>query len=90
MQLWPHVICRHNPFLKIGLGLAKKGGIGGGGVLCTWQLAWLTLAGPFLSILTQTGIDKAPLPFFFFQRSIHWSEALDHCKLANEWAWQRL
>ena len=62
--------------MKIGLGLAKKGGIGGGGVLCTWQLAWLALAGPFLSILTQTGIDKAPLPFFFFRRSIHWSEAL--------------
>ena len=39
------------------------------GVLCTWQLPWLAvekpwpaLAGPFLSFLTQTGIDKTPLP----------------------------
>ena len=22
-------------------------------------------------------------------RSVHWSEGPDHCKLANEWAWQR-
>ena len=33
------------------------------GVLCTWQLPWLAvekpwLAGPFLSILTQMGVDK--------------------------------
>ena len=39
------------------------------GVPCTWQLPWLAvekpwlaLAGPFLSFLTQTGADKAPLP----------------------------
>ena len=53
---------------------SKKGGIGGGGwvhreLTCTWQLPWLVvekpwlvLAWPFLSFLTQTGIDKAPLP----------------------------
>ena len=53
---------------------SKKGGIGGGGQFtpelpCTWQLPWLavekpwlTLAWPFLSFLTQTGIDKALLP----------------------------
>ena len=29
---------------------------------CTWQLPWLALAWPFLSFLTQTGVDKAPLP----------------------------
>ena len=40
------------------------------GVLCTWQLPWLAvekpwsvLAWPFLSFLTQMGIDKAPFPF---------------------------
>ena len=39
------------------------------GVLCTWQVPWLAVekpwsvpAWPFLSSLTQTGIDKAPLP----------------------------
>ena len=26
---------------------------------------------------------------FSVGRSIHWSESADHCKLANEWAWQR-
>ena len=26
---------------------------------------------------------------FSVGRSIHWSEGPDHCKLANEWAWQR-
>jgi len=48
--------------------------IGGGGwvhpeLLCTWQLPWLAVekpwsapAWPFLSLLTQTGVDKAPLP----------------------------
>ena len=51
---------------------SKKGGIGGGGWVhpelpCTWQLPWLAvekpwlaLAWPFLSFLTQTGVDKAP------------------------------
>jgi len=42
----------------------------GGGQLCTYQLPWLAvenswsslLAGPFLSFLTQTGIEKALLP----------------------------
>ena len=53
---------------------SKKGDIGGGGWVhpelpCTWQLPWLTvkkpwsaLAWPFPSLLTQTGVDKAPLP----------------------------
>ena len=52
---------------------SKKGGIGEGGwvqprVPCTWQLPWLAvekpwlaLAWPFLSLLTQMGVDKAPL-----------------------------
>ena len=45
------------------------------------------------------GVDKAPLPFHELHfwhcrqlsvgRSIHRSEGPDHCKLANEWAWQR-
>ena len=74
------------------------------GVPCTWQLPWLAVEKPWsalhgLSIsllLTQMGIDKAPLPFYelhFWQcrqlsvrRSIHRSECPDHCKLANEWA----
>ena len=75
------------------------------GVPCTWQLPWLAIEGPwsalawaFLSFMTQTGIDKASLPFkglhfwhcsqFSVGRSIHWSEGPDHCKLANEWVWQ--
>ena len=39
------------------------------GVLCTWQLPWLAVKkpwsalAPLLSLLTQTGIDKAPLLF---------------------------
>ena len=53
---------------------SKKGEIGGGGWVhpempCTWQLPWLavekpwsTLAWPFLSFLTQTSVDKTPLP----------------------------
>ena len=50
---------------------SKKGGIVGGGLVSarTWQLPWLAvekpwsaLAWPFLSFLTQTGVDKAPLP----------------------------
>ena len=39
------------------------------GLSCTWQLLWLAvekpwsaLAWPFLSFLTQMGVDKAPLP----------------------------
>ena len=56
--------------LKIGFTLAKKvgkGGMGGfqHGVPCTWHLPWLAirkpwsaLAGPFLSFLTQTGIER--------------------------------
>ena len=50
-------------------------------------------------LLIQTAIDKVPLPFqrlnfwhcrqFSVGRSIHWSEGPNHCKLANEWAWQR-
>ena len=34
-------------------------------VSCTWQLPWLAVGKPwsaFLSFLTQTGVDKAPLP----------------------------
>ena len=38
-------------------------------VPCAWQLSWLAverpwsaLAGPFLSFLTQTGVQTAPLP----------------------------
>ena len=60
-------------------------------VLCTWHCIWQlqpqsALAGPFLSFLTQTGIDKAPLPFqgrhfwhcrqFSVRRNIHWSLVL--------------
>ena len=44
------------------------------GVPCTWQLPWLAVekpcsapAWPFLSSLTETGIDKAPLPFYGFR-----------------------
>ena len=56
--------------LKIGFTLAKKVGKGevGGfqhGVPCTWQLPWLAirkpwsaLAGPFLSFLPQTGVER--------------------------------
>ena len=40
------------------------------GVPCKWQLPWLAIEEPwsalawaFLSFLTQTGVDKAPLPF---------------------------
>ena len=40
------------------------------GVPCTWQLPWLAVekpwsaqAWPFLFLLTQTGVNKAPLPF---------------------------
>ena len=60
--------------LKIGFVLAKKVGQGEvagfqHGVLCTWQLAWLAvekpwsaLAGPFLTLLAQTGSGTTPLP----------------------------
>ena len=60
--------------LKIGFVLANKGGKGevGGfkhGVPCTWQLLWmavekpwLALGWPFLSFMTQMGVDKTPLP----------------------------
>ena len=55
--------------LKISFALAKKVGGFQHGVPCTWQLLWLAiekpwsaLAWPFLSFLTQTGVDKAPLP----------------------------
>ena len=60
--------------LKIGFALAKKAGqveVGGfqHGVLCTWQLPWLAvekpwsaLAGPFLTLLAQTGSRTTPLP----------------------------
>ena len=53
---------------------SKKGRVGevGGfqhGVLCTWQLPWvavenlwLALAGPFLTLLAQTGSGTTPLP----------------------------
>ena len=97
--------------LKISFALVKKVGQGemGGfqyGVLCTWQLPWLAVEKPwpapawsFLSLLTQTGVDKAPLPLqglYFWHcrqfsdgRSVHWFEGPDHCKLANEWAWQK-
>ena len=63
------------PVLKIGFALAKKVGLGKVGgiqhrVLCTWQLPWLAVEKPwsalawaFLFFLTQTGVDKAPLPF---------------------------
>ena len=57
------------------------------------------LAGPFLSFLTQTDVEKALLTLqglhfwhcrqFSVGRSIHWSKGPDHCKLANEWVWQR-
>ena len=61
--------------LNIDFALAsKKGGIRGGGgfqhrVPCTWQLPWLAreqpwsaLAGPFLTLLAQTGSGTIPLP----------------------------
>ena len=61
--------------LKIGFALAsKKGGIGGVGwvsarsavhMAADWlavEKPWLALAWPFLFFLTQTGIDKVPLP----------------------------
>ena len=53
---------------------SKKGGIGEVGgfqlrVPCTWQLPWLAvekrwsaLAGPFLTLLAQTGSGTTPLP----------------------------
>ena len=54
---------------------SKKGGIGGGGrvsardavhiaaALAGCRKPWSSLAWAFLSFLTQTGIDKVPLPF---------------------------
>ena len=55
----------------------------------------LSISLPFATMI----VDKAPLPFFELHfwhcrqlslgRSIHWPEGPDHCKLANEWAWQR-
>ena len=77
--------------LKIGFTLAKEVGQGEAGghshdMLCTWWLSWLA-------------VEKAPLPLqglhfwhcrqFSVGRSVHWLESTDHCKLANEWAWQR-
>ena len=48
----------------------RKALVGTGLMPCTWQLPWLAVEKPwsalawvFLSFLTQTGIDKAPLPF---------------------------
>ena len=74
--------------LKIGIAVAKKGDRGS----CV-ALAWA-----FLSLSTKMGVDKAPAflgaPFLavlavFVGRSVHWSEGPDHCKLTNEWVWQR-
>ena len=84
--------------LKIGFALAKKVGYGEVGgfqhrVACTWQLPWLAVENPWSapagSFLTQTGIDKAPLPSwglhfwhcrqFSVGRSIHLPESPDHC-----------
>ena len=55
--------------LKIGFVVAKKGGIGGGGrvlargamhmTVALVEKLWSVLAGPFLSFLTQMGVDKA-------------------------------
>ena len=52
--------------------VSKKGGIGGGGRVSAWDAVHITaglarcrkaLVGTSLGILTQTGVDKAPLPF---------------------------
>ena len=31
-------------------------------VLCIWQVPWSALAGPFLTLLAQTGSGTTPLP----------------------------
>ena len=51
---------------------SKNGGIRGGGLgfstgclvhgTSLVEILWLALAGPFLSFLSQMGIEKAPLP----------------------------
>ena len=56
------------------------------------ERTWSALALSFLSFLVQTGIETTPLPLwglhfwhwrlFSVERSVHWSESPDHCKLA--------
>ena len=49
---------------------SKKGGIGGGGqvhiaaALAGCKKPWSALAGPFLTLLAQTGLGTTPLPSF--------------------------
>ena len=69
-------------------------------VPCTWQLPcvaaekpWLALAEPFL-LFNTNGIEKAPLSLFLALQTVFSQEkhllVKEHCKLANEWMWQRL
>ena len=39
--------------------------------------------------LVGTGWAISLLLWFLVGKGIHWSESPDHCKLANEWVWQR-
>ena len=93
MKLWLHVIsCFEDRFCA-----SKKGGIGGGGRVSAQGAVHMAAA--LAGCRNLFDVDKAPLPFYELNfwhcrqlsigRSIHWSEGPDHCKLANEWAWQR-
>ena len=82
------------------------------GVPCTWQLPWLAvvkpwsaLAGPFLTLLAQTGSGTTPLgenmqfknefhlePNSYFVRKLHWTRGvtLNHGKRRWATAWNKM
>ena len=74
MQLWLHVISWRNPFFKDRVCTSKKGGIGGGGrvsargavhmaaALADHTKALVGTGWTISLLLTQTGVDKHPLP----------------------------
>ena len=72
IRFWPHVISRHNLFLKIGSALAERvgqGEMGGSSALADSAWWWLQLPvekswsmtdGPFVCFLAQMGVENAP------------------------------